>query len=112
MTIMRTRPPTAHFEPYIRGVNPALSYATANVRLSKARKTKTFLYSDDLERAGSIDKSRFSTAFEPPNNHQKYGSTEASDALLPDDIEYLPHRIGGTCVVYDGCLEVFFVQNP
>ena len=74
---MRTRPPTAHFEPYIRGVNPALSYATANVRLSKARKTKTFLYSDDLERAGSIDKSRFSTAFEPRNNHPKYGSIKA-----------------------------------
>lgn len=42
MTIMRTRPPIAHFEPYIKGVNPALSYAIATVSLSKERKISIF----------------------------------------------------------------------
>ena len=61
---------------------------------------------------GSIDKTPISTGFERQNNHLKYGSTEALNTFLPNYIEYLPHRIGGACVVYDGCLEVFLVQNP
>ena len=113
MTIMRTRPPIAHFEPYFRGVNP--------VRDCIHLRTKCQILADNLTTlcggyrcslTGSIDKSPFSTAFEPPNKSPKHGSTKALNAILPDDIEYLPHRIGGACVVYDGCLEVFFVQNP